>query len=62
VNPTPVQIRDIAEARRFYPEVLGCLEDAKGTSGLTSICTVTRLFAASTRNCVSRAESSHITI
>jgi uncharacterized protein len=27
---TPLQIRDIAEARRFYQEVLGCLEDAKG--------------------------------
>ena len=27
---TPLQIRDVAEARRFYEEVLGCLEDPKG--------------------------------
>jgi extradiol dioxygenase family protein len=27
---TPLQIRDVAEARRFYREVLGCLEGPKG--------------------------------
>jgi len=31
---TPIQIRDIAEARRFYQEVLGCLEDIHGDQRL----------------------------
>jgi extradiol dioxygenase family protein len=31
---TPLQIRDIAEARRFYQEVLGCLEGPKGDQWL----------------------------
>jgi extradiol dioxygenase family protein len=31
---TPLQIRDIAEARRFYQEVLGCLEGRKGDQWL----------------------------
>ena len=31
---TPLQIRDIAEARRFYQEVLGCLEGPKGDQRL----------------------------
>jgi uncharacterized protein len=30
VNLTSLQIRDIDEARRFYQEVLGCLEGTKG--------------------------------
>jgi extradiol dioxygenase family protein len=30
----PLQIRDIAEARRFYQEVLGCLEGPKGDQWL----------------------------
>jgi uncharacterized protein len=30
VDLTPLQIRDIAETRRFYQEVLGCLEGRKG--------------------------------
>jgi extradiol dioxygenase family protein len=30
----PLQIRDIAEARRFYQEVLGCLEGRKGDQWL----------------------------
>jgi extradiol dioxygenase family protein len=31
---TPLQIRDVAEARRFYQEVLGCLERPKGDQWL----------------------------
>jgi uncharacterized protein len=34
MNQTPLQIRDIAEARRFYQEVLGCLEGPKGNPWL----------------------------
>ena len=34
VDPSPLQIRDIAEARRFYQEVLGCLEGRKGDQWL----------------------------
>jgi extradiol dioxygenase family protein len=34
VDPTPLQIRDIAEARAFYQELLGCLEEARGDERL----------------------------
>jgi uncharacterized protein len=34
MDPTPLQIRDIGEARRFYQEVLGCLEDPNKDAGV----------------------------